>query len=72
MSKARDGAHQTRPWPPSGYEVKLARTLEGIYGSGVHDLPGVVAALQEATVSSPEGTPWTEESFVAAMRTFGA
>jgi len=71
MSKSRHGPHQTRVWPPPAYEIKLARTLEEVYGRGVYDLSGVVNALNQTTVVSPDGGRWTEESFKAAMRKLG-
>lgn len=71
MTATRNGPHQTMPWPPPAYEMQLARTLEGIYASGTHDLAGVVASLQHSTIRSPDGSPWTDESFLAALRAFG-
>lgn len=71
MSKSRQGPHQTREWPPPAYEIKLARTLEEVYGRGVYDLSGVVDALNQTTVVAPDGGRWTHESFKAAMRKLG-
>ena len=53
------------------YELSLGDTLEDIFGGGVHDLPGVVAALNDKGMVTPDGDPWTEENFPAVMEKLG-
>lgn len=59
--------HQARTRPPTSYEEAFADELESIYGRGVHDLPGVVAALNETGVRPAGGSDWTEETFTAEL-----
>jgi hypothetical protein len=53
--------------PPTSYEDAFADELAAIYGRGVHDLPGVVAALNDTGVRPAGGADWTEESFRAEL-----
>ncbi|HLU98750.1 MAG TPA: recombinase-like helix-turn-helix domain-containing protein [Thermobifida alba] len=62
---------QARRRPLTSYENALADELEGIFGSGVHDLPGVVAALNGTGVRPPDGADWTAESFTAEIARLG-
>ena len=59
---------QHRARPPSEDETRLADALGAIFRDEVHDLPGIVARLNAAGVAKPGGSPWTGESFAAAMR----
>lgn len=59
--------HQTRTRPPTSYEEVLADELETIYGRGVHNLSGVVAALNETGVRPAGGAEWTEDEFRAEL-----
>lgn len=59
--------YQARSRPPTGYEEAFADELESIYGQGTHELPGVVAALNETGVRPAGGMDWTEESFTAEL-----
>ncbi|GHE91086.1 hypothetical protein GCM10017786_24280 [Amycolatopsis deserti] len=52
---------------PSSYENAFGDELEAIYGRGVHDLPGVVAALNSSGVRPAGGEDWTESSFTAEL-----
>jgi hypothetical protein len=63
---------QSRPAPPSAYETKLAGAIEEIFGRGIHDLPGLLAELNDAGLLSPDGGPWNEQSFTAEMHRLGA
>lgn len=57
---------------PSPYEGALCQTLIQILSRKVHDLPGIVAALNETDVR-PEGQArWTEELFCTEMKRLGA
>ncbi|GEB51333.1 MULTISPECIES: recombinase-like helix-turn-helix domain-containing protein [Streptomyces] len=64
--------HQTRRHAPTPYELKLARTLEEIFTEDGHTLDDVVAGLNARQVRTPDGRPWTEESFRAEMHRLGA
>ena len=62
---------QTRPAAPSDYELTLADTLEQIFAQRIHDLPGIVKALNEEGVRAPNGEAWTEASFEQTLRELG-
>ncbi|MFE3454222.1 recombinase-like helix-turn-helix domain-containing protein [Nonomuraea sp. NPDC059194] len=63
---------QSRKHELTSYEHALADELEAIFGHGVHDLSGLVAALNETGVRPPDGADWTEESYTAEMARLGA
>ncbi|RJL24419.1 recombinase-like helix-turn-helix domain-containing protein [Bailinhaonella thermotolerans] len=63
---------QSRSRPLTSYEHVLADELENVFRSGAHDLPGVVARLNETGVRPPDGADWTEASFTAEMARLGA
>lgn len=63
--------HQTHPEPISAYETKLSGSIMEIFERGVHDLPGLVAGLNELGLRSPAGDAWTEDNFRAEMRRLG-
>ncbi|GAA1205366.1 recombinase-like helix-turn-helix domain-containing protein [Prauserella alba] len=53
--------YQTRTRPPTSYEEAFADELEAIYGRGIHDLPGVVSALNDTGVRPAGGAEWTDD-----------
>lgn len=53
---------QVRTRPPTSYENAMSDELETIYGRGIHDLDGVVGALNETGVRPPGGSQWTQQS----------
>ena len=57
--------------PPTGYEDRLSAALEAAFAAGIHDLPAVAAALNEAGLKTPDGEAWTEANFPAAMQRLG-
>ena len=63
--------HQTHPEPISPYEQKLSGAIMEIFGTGTHDLPGLVAGLNDLGLNGPDGETWTEETFRAEMRRLG-
>ena len=63
---------QTRRWPQTDHEDALAGALETILGDEVHDLPSIVARLNEMGLRTEEGEAWTEERFAAEMHRLGA
>jgi Recombinase-like helix-turn-helix domain len=62
---------QSRHRELTSYEHAMADELEAIFGRGIHDLPGLVAALNEAGVRPPTGADWTEASFTAEIARLG-
>jgi hypothetical protein len=64
--------HQTHPEPITPYEVKLSGAIMEIFGTGTHDLAGLVAVLNGLGLHAPEGSAWTEENFRAEMNRLGA
>ncbi len=57
--------------PPTGYEDRLSAALEAAFAAGIHDLPALAAALNEAGLKTPDGETWTEANFPAAMQRLG-
>lgn len=62
---------QSRHRDITSYEHALADELEAIFGRGVRDLAGLVAALNETGVRPPDGADWTAESFTAEIARLG-
>ena len=62
---------QFRVAPPTGYEDRLSDALEAAFAAGIHDLPALAAALNEAGLATPDGEAWTEANFPAAMQRLG-
>ena len=67
-----DVRHQTQvDAAPGAYAKALADRLEEIFGRGIHDIDGVVAALNEEG-PAPEGAErWTGEIFEAELIRLG-
>ena len=63
---------QSRTRDATDYERRLAETLETILGESVHDLEGIVSALNVRGVQAPNNTPWTGETFCHEMKRLGA
>lgn len=59
--------HQARSAEPTAYEMKLAGAIEEVFGTGRHDLAGLVAGLNELGMPAPDGESWTPDSFTAEM-----
>lgn len=55
--------HQARKRPPTLYEDLLGDAIERAYQAGVHDLQGLVQALNDSGLASPGGLAWTEEIY---------
>ena len=62
---------QTRPAPPTEYEVLLTNALEQIFGEGIHGLSGIVGRLNEVGMRDPSGSAWTAEGFQREMARLG-
>ena len=56
-------AHQARRRTPTTYEDLLGDAIERAFGAGVHDLAGLVVALNDSGLASPSGKAWTEEIY---------
>ncbi len=63
--------HQNRSAAPTAYESLLGDAIERAFGQGIHDLHGLVAYLNQAGPSAPNGQAWTPESFQQAMARLG-
>lgn len=63
--------HQARERPPTAYESLLGDAIERAFGAGIHDLDGLVAALNRTGPNAPNGQPWSHESFQALMAQLG-
>lgn len=64
--------HQSRSAPPTAYESLLGDAIERAYAQGIHDLPGLVAALNASGPAGPNGDPWTQDSYIREMARMGA
>lgn len=58
---------QVRNRPPTSYEDAFADELEAVYGRGIHELDGVVDALNETGVRPAGGAEWSGESLRAEL-----
>jgi hypothetical protein len=56
---------------PSPFETDLADLVEESFTRGVHDLPGLVAALNASPLRPPGASAWTEDGFKAVLRELG-
>ena len=59
--------HQAQTRPPTAYDNALGDAIEAAFGQGIHNLPGLVAALNQAGIATPEGAPWTEQNLAPVM-----
>jgi len=66
------GPHQTRPasWPAA--LTRFADALEAVLTDAPHELPAIVAGLNERGFLAPDGRPWTEDSLRARLAELGA
>lgn len=64
--------HQTRQIEPTAYENLLGDSIERAFAQGIHELDGMVAYLNQAGPSGPNGQPWTEDSYRQEMARLGA
>ena len=64
--------HQHRHTTPTAYESLLGDSIEFAFAKGLHDLPGLVAHLNNAGPSAPNGQQWTTELFEQEMARLGA
>lgn len=64
--------HQSRTAAPTAYESLLGDAIERAFAQGIHDLEGLVAALNATGPAGPNGDPWTAESYQTEMARLGA
>lgn len=64
--------HQSRSAPPTAYESLLGDAIERAYAQGIHDLPGLIAALNATGPAGPNGEAWTPDSYTREMARLGA
>ena len=64
--------HQSRTREPTEWEMNLAGAIESAFTKGHHDLPSLVAALNDSHVRPLGGGQWTETGFAALMHELGA
>ena len=63
--------NQARSRPPTPYEDLLGDAIERAFGAGAHELPELVARLNQTGPAGENGEPWTEASFKAVMARLG-
>ncbi|HXS39306.1 MAG TPA: recombinase-like helix-turn-helix domain-containing protein [Stellaceae bacterium] len=64
--------HRTLNVSPSDYEKQLSGALLGILSRNIHDLPDIVAALNQSAVRPASGEAWTEAGFTAELQRLGS
>ncbi len=64
--------HQHRSAAPTSYESLLGDSIERAFAQGIHDLDGVIAYLNTAGPSAPNGAPWTSSTYQREMSRLGA
>ena len=67
-----NAVHQNRSAPPTSYESLLGDSIERAFGQGIHDLDGLVAYLNNAGPSAPNGQAWTSATYQQEMARLGA
>ncbi len=58
---------QSRTTTPSDYETKLAGAIEEVFATGRHDLPGLVAGLNDLNIPAPGGSVWDEDLLIRVI-----
>ncbi|MEO7241356.1 MAG: recombinase-like helix-turn-helix domain-containing protein [Variovorax sp.] len=64
--------HQARQRPPTTYEDLLGDVIERAFAQGIHDLPQLVAKLNDSGLATPSGEAWTEAAYRKQMAALGA
>lgn len=63
---------QSAPAQPEQYEDLLADGLEFAFAQGLHDIPSIVAELNNRAVPSPGAQLWTDELLLSELQRLGA
>jgi hypothetical protein len=69
--EARNIVWQTRSASPTAYENALGNALESVFAEGAESGQQVVDGLNTMGFRTPDGQPWTLESFEAEMARLG-
>ena len=72
MSEMYVVVHQSRDKDPTEYENLLGDALEKAFASGVTDISGVVAGLNNDAVPAPGGQDWSEDLILSELKRLGA
>jgi hypothetical protein len=72
MTEQRRFTHRSSVLAPPAEEAAFAKALFGVLNKGIHDLTGIVAALNATAVRAPGGAAWTEANFTAEIERLGA
>jgi Recombinase-like helix-turn-helix domain len=72
MDKPYLNPNQARDREPDDWQNLLGDAIERAFAAGIHDLPGLVASLNEAKLPAPNGQPWSTELFEREMKRLGA
>lgn len=64
-------AHQSRRHAPTVWQMELASALESIFAKGAHSLDELVDGLNASRVKTPDGGPWTADSYKAVIAQLG-
>lgn len=59
---------QARRRAPTDYENRLGDALEAAFATGAWELDALVARLNADGMRTPDGKPWTVESFESVLR----
>ena len=71
IARMQTFTYRTFDLNPPEYERQLADALFQVMGKSVHDLPGIVAALNNTGPAPMSGGAWTVESFKLEMKRLG-
>lgn len=67
-----NATHQSRSAPPTTFESLLGDAIERAFGQGIHELDALVAYLNDAGPSAPNGAAWTAESYTREIARLAA
>jgi len=59
--------HQARRRQPTLYEDLLGDAIERAFAAGIHDLPTLVASLNDQAMTTPAGEAWSEDNYGPIM-----
>jgi hypothetical protein len=71
MRSLSNETFQHRAAAPTAYESLLGDSIERAFAAGIHDLPGLVAHLNQAGPAGPNGQPWTATTYCDEMARLG-
>ncbi|MFT4099538.1 MAG: hypothetical protein QM674_00590 [Burkholderiaceae bacterium] len=62
---------QAQKRPPTNFEDLLGDAIERTFASGIVDLEGLVASLNQQGMTTPAGEPWTVDNYAREIATLG-